>query len=301
MKFTILLFILFLLGTFVVPLNINNSYGDGILLFTVYEIAGSAEVNTENLSKGRCFVHVKIDVYSARHGPFHRNNPDSTFYTGDAFDYDITTWKDGCNPDYWQPCPIQSTPNNSAPNGPNCIKDVTFGSDDHSATAVINPAYAGGIISISKTAIGEQWVCTKGASGWSCNWKTITASATQAVPGRLPNMTLDMWTVCEEFTEDVGYTSRNLDESYYVWDAINVVHHPFYEFKNNRVGTIFIEYEKIHDPLVLEDEFFCDATLCVNTMSISGFQDWTGTFDYGGGNTMFNAISLDDIGEHEIK
>ena len=35
-------------------------------------------------------------------------------------------------------------------------------------------------------------------------------------------------------------------------------------------------------------------------MSHSGFEDWTGTFDYGGGNTVFNATSLADIGEHEI-
>ena len=46
---------------------------------------------------------------------------------------------------------------------------------------------------------------------------------------------------------------------------------------------------------------FCDAAFCVNTMSIPGFKDWTKEFDYGGGNTVFNATSLDDIGEHEIK
>ena len=87
----ILLSILFILGTFVIPLNINNSYGDGILLFTVHVVDGSAEVVTENLIKERCFVHAQIDVYSAHHGPFHRNNPDKTFYPGDAFDYQTTT------------------------------------------------------------------------------------------------------------------------------------------------------------------------------------------------------------------
>lgn len=110
-----------------------------------------------------------------------------------------------------------------------------------------------------------------------------------------------MWTVGEEFVESAGYMSRNLDEPYYVWDAINVVHNPVYEFKDDRVGTIFVEYEKIHDPLVLEDEFFCDAALCVNTMEVSGFLPWTGTFDYGGDNIVYNATSLDEIGEHEIK
>ena len=293
--------ILLIFGTFVVPLNTDNSYGDGILLYTVHRTAGSVEVNTENLTKERCFVHVKIDVYSAHHNEFHRNNPDKTFYPGDAFDYEITTWKDGCNPDFWQPCPMQSTPNNSAPNGPNCVKDVIYGPDNDSGTAVIDPDYAGGTISISKQAISEQWVCHKGASGWSCNWNTITASATQAVPGRLPNMTLDMWTVGEEFTDDQGYLSRNLDETYYVWDAINVVHNPFYLFKNDRVGTIFVEYEKIHPPLNLEDEYFCDTAFCVNTMPLLGFEDWTQNFDYGGGNTVFNATSIADYGEHEIR
>ena len=302
MKFTSLfLSVLFILGTFTVPLNIDNSFGDDILLFTVHRIAGSGEVNTENLTKERCFVHVKIDVYSAHHGSFYRNNPDKTFYPGDAFDYKTTTWKDGCNPDYWHLCPMQSTPNNSAPNGRDCIKDVTFGPDDDSGTGVIDPGYAGGEISISKQAIGEQWVCTKGGSGWSCNWRTVTASATQEIPGRLPNLTVDMWTIGEEFTEDDGYISRNLDETYYVWDAINVVHNPSYLFKNERVGTIFIEYEKIHDPLIFEDEFFCDESFCFNTMTIPGFQPWTQEFDYGGGNTVFNATSLEDIGEYEIK
>ena len=146
----------------------------------------------------------------------------------------------------------------------------------------------------------EQLVCHKTDDGWDCDWVTVSASATQAIPTRLPNLTVDMWTVGEEFTEDDEYMSRNLDESYYVWDAINVVHNPIYEFKNDRVGTIFIEYEKIHDPLVLEDEFFCDSAFCVNTMTVPGFKPWTKEFDYGGGNTVFNATSLDDIGEHEI-
>ena len=301
MKFRVsLVVILLALGTFVVPLNVNNSFGDGILLFTVHRVAGSAEVTTENLIKERCFVHVQIDVYSSHHGPFHRNNPDKTFYPGDAFDYQVKTWKDGCGA-FWQPCPIQSTPNNTVPNGPNCVKGGAKGLDNNSGTGVIDPNYLAGPVSLSKKAFAEQFVCVKTDSGWDCDWETVSASAIQGIPMRLPNLTVNMWTVGEEFTEDDGYTSRNLDESYYVWDAINVVHNPIYEFKNERVGTIFIEYEKIHDPLVLEDEFFCDESFCVNTMEIPGFTPWIKEFDYGGGNTVYNATSLDDIGEHEIK
>ena len=296
---SLFLIVWLILGTFVVPLNINNSYGDGILLFTVHVVDGSDEIVTENLIKERCFVHAKIDVYSSHHNGFHRNNPDKTFYPGDAFDYQITTWKDGCSA-FWQPCPIESTPNNSVPNGVLCFKGGAVGPDSDAGIGVIDPDYAAGAVSLSKQAFAEQRVCVKTEDGWDCDWVTVTARATQGIPMRLPNLTVDMWTVGEEFTEDDEYISRNLDESYYVWDAINVVHNPFYEFKNERVGTIFIEYEKIHDPLILEDEFFCDAAFCVNTMTIPGFKPWTNEFDYGGGNTVFNAISLDDIGEHEI-
>ncbi|WP_316504811.1 hypothetical protein [Nitrosopumilus sp.] len=292
--------VLLILETLTIPLNINNSYADNILLFTVHQVVGSGDVNTENLIKERCFVHSKIDVYSAHHGPFHINNPDKTFYPGDAFDYQTQTWKDGCG-NFWQPCPIQSTPNNTVPNGGPCIKGGAVGPDSDAGTGVIDPGYTVGAVSLSKQAFAEQRVCHKTDDGWNCDWVTVTARATQGIPMRLPNLIVDMWTVGEEFTEDDGYTSRNLDESYYVWDAINVVHNPHYLFKNERVGTIFIEYEKIHDPLVLEDEFFCDAAFCVNTMEIPGFEPWTKEFDYGGGNTVFNATSLDDIGEHEIK
>ncbi len=110
-----------------------------------------------------------------------------------------------------------------------------------------------------------------------------------------------METVGYEFTEEAGYISRNLDEYYYVWDAINVVHNPSYKWKNDRVGTLFVEIEKSYDPLVLEDEFFCESASCINTMKVSGFLPWTYTFDYGSGNTVYNATSLDDIGEHEIE
>ena len=83
-------------GTFVVPLNSNYSYGDGVPLFSVHVVDGSAEVVTENLIKEIYFVYAKIDMYSSHHNFFNRNNPDKTFYPGDAFDYQVTIWKEGC-------------------------------------------------------------------------------------------------------------------------------------------------------------------------------------------------------------
>ena len=79
----VLIIMLIILGTFVAPLNNSNySYGDSVLLYTVHQVAGSGDVNTDTLRKERCFVHVQIDVHSAHHDSFHRNNPDKTFYPG---------------------------------------------------------------------------------------------------------------------------------------------------------------------------------------------------------------------------
>ena len=153
MKFrSLFLAILFLLGTFVVPLNTNNIYGDGILLFFVHVVDGSTEVITENLIKESCFVHAKIDVYSAHHNSFHRNNPDKTFYPGDAFDYQTQTWKDGCGA-FWQPCPIESTPNNTVPNSGPCIKGGAVGPDSDAGIGVIDSDYTVGAVSLSKSIV----------------------------------------------------------------------------------------------------------------------------------------------------
>ena len=48
---------------------------------------------------------------------------------------------------------MQSTSDNSAPNGPNCVKSSTYGPNNDSGTAVIDPSYTGGAISISKKAM----------------------------------------------------------------------------------------------------------------------------------------------------
>jgi len=127
-KSGIFLTILLILGIFVIPYNIQNSYGDRILLYTIHRTAGSVGIHTENLIKERCFVHAQIDVYLAHHGVFHRNNHDKTFYPGDAFDYQTTTWKDGCE-NFRQPCPTESTPSNTIPNEGPCTKDGAVGSD----------------------------------------------------------------------------------------------------------------------------------------------------------------------------
>ena len=305
MKIGVIFSILLISGTLVVPLNTQVVDAHRTLLYTDTQTNGSGDDDTPPTTRERCFVTVTVSVYSAHHGPHHRNNPDKTVYPGDAFEYETRVTKSGCIENSLHGCKLDSSASLSAPKNPlgcSAYDDATWGSTSDSGTATVTPTYSGGAIWVEKEGVALQRVCRVTSDGDTvCSSVPVYARVNLPVPGLLPNMTLDMWTVGEEFTDDENYLSRNLDESYYVWDAINVVHNPFYPWKNERVGTIFVEYEKIHDPLNLEDEFFCEFASCTNTMEISGFLPWTGEFDYGGGNTVFNATSIADYGEHEIR
>ena len=309
MKLGVFLAVILIFGNITV-LYSNHVFADSIVLFTTHSVSGSDTVSTDTLYKERCFVHVEITITSAHHGPYHRNNPDRTFYPGDAFDYNINTWTEGCR--HFQPCPVQSTPNlTGISHGPDCVihghdseddpVGGTYGSSSNSGTATISPTIGEfESVSVSKRASAEQYTCHKAGGKWHCGWPTVSASASYFPPVILPHLEVTMEKDGYEFTEDDGYTSRNLDKTYYVWDAINVVHNPIYKWKNERVGTIFAEIDKDYSPFTLEDEFFCNLASCTNTMIISGFVPWTESFDYGAGNTVYNATSLDLIGNHTI-
>jgi len=290
---------------FTIPLNTQVADAHRVLLYTKSQTNGSGDDHTPPTTRERCFVTVTVNIYSAHHGVYHRNNPDKTFYPGDALEYETIVTNSGCIANSLHGCKLDSSSSLAAPKnnlGCNAGDSSTWGSTGDSGVAEVVPTYSGDTIWIEKGGFALQRVCHVSNTGKTiCSAVPVYASVTQPVPGIIPNLTVDMWTVGEEFTDDQKYLSRNLDESYYVWDAINVVHNPHYLWKNERIGTIYLEYEKIHDPLNLEDEFFCDNSICTNTMSLSGFEDWTGTFDYGGGNTVFNATSIADYGEHEIK
>ena len=296
MKTGVIFSILLISGTFAIPLNIQVADGHDILLYSDTQTNGSGDDNTPPTTRERCFVTVTVRVYAEHHGVHHRNNPDSTFYPGDAFRYETSVTKNGCIPNSLKGCKLDSSATLIAPkNNLGCSAGdaATWGGTSDGGTVVVIPTYAGGGIWIEKEGFALQKVCHTDSDGdTTCTSVPVYTGVNLPVPGRVPNLSLDKWTVGEEFTDDELYLSRNLDETYYVWDAINVVHNPSYLFKNDRVGTIFVEYEKIHEPLNLEDEFTCDAALCVNTMSLSGFEDWTREFDYGGGNTIFNATSI---------
>lgn len=89
----------------------------------------------------------------------------SCYGAGDTFDYQVTTWKDGCD-NFWQSCPIESTPNNTVPNDPACVKGGVKGPDNDAGIGMIDPNYLAGAVSLSKKAFAEQWVCHKSDSGW---------------------------------------------------------------------------------------------------------------------------------------
>lgn len=310
MKKLVSLFFILLVFGMSVPSYHLMAYADKTIIAEIHSRAGSDTISTSTLFKERCWVTVDVIISSSHHSTYHRNNPDNTYYPGDAFEYSISTGVDGCR--HYQPCPLQSTPNLSSPNGPDRCEPHghsgrhetpvggNYGSSSDSGTAEIDYTIkSGDEIYIKKQTFAEQYVCHR-TTRWHCGWQTVSAVGNYVPPVIDPNIKVTLEKDSYEFTESDGYTSRNLDKTYYPWDAINVVHTPIYKWKNERVGTLHVVITKDHAPLNLEQEFQCKSASCTNTMTHSGFLPWTGTFDYGSGNTIYNATSLALIGNHDI-
>lgn len=104
----------------------------------------------------------------------------------------------------------------------------------------------------------------------------------------------------ENLTDSDGYTIRNLDGTYYLWDAINVIHKPIYRWQNERGGTLETVTTKKYD-ITNEKEFECQkksAGTCDYTLEHSHVQSWNKVFDHGAGLTIYNGTSDKDLGRH---
>ena len=115
-------------GTFAIPLNVEVANAHDILLYSDSQTRGSGDDDTPPTTRERCFVTVTVNVYSAHHGVHHRNNPDKTFYPGDAFEYQTSVTKSGCIDNSLHGCKLDSSPSLIAPknnNGCSAYDDST--------------------------------------------------------------------------------------------------------------------------------------------------------------------------------
>lgn len=261
------------------------------VIFNSYVSAGGSGSSTPKSFIAPCKVWIQTVIAKAYADGSQRVNPDNTFYPGDGFGYSFTygiIGSSGCQGPFPK-CPTVSIQITSTEF---CGKSSTSGDAEISA----DWDASGHLIKLQVDA--NRWEChlvkVKKGTKWVCGWRTISA-VSQFVPDVIkPKIDMNL---AQEYLNDAdGYKSGNLDHTYYVWDAIHIVHNPVYPWKNDRVGTLSVKVTKTHD-LTLETEYQCESKSCANTLTHKGFEPWFRVYDYGSGSTIYNSTQ-DDIRKH---
>lgn len=279
------------------------------ILYNWYVSGGGQEISSQSQYLGFCKVWVEIVASKSYSNGHARNNPDGSFYPGDGFDYSFVYGWAG-NPSKcrnFSICPISSkniSPGSSQPCELQKITEISsMALNNYKASSLSGTAE----ISADEKATGHHISLQVNAQRWGCHypekaprvcgWTTISATGSFS-----PNVVkpIVIVSLSQEFLNDMdGYKAGNLDRTYYLWDAINIIHNPVYKWKKERAGTLSVKVEKTYD-LKLEKEFQCESVQCSYTLTHHGFEPWSRLYEYGGGTTIYNATRESDISKHLI-
>lgn len=276
------------------------------ILYDRFVSSGGPEITTETRHWGFCKIWVETVITKSYSNGAARNNPDGSFYPADGFLFGfVYGWAgDQSKCRNFSVCPISSkniSPGNTQP----CeTKQKTLakkaskkGSTWTAAGAAeisSDPNASGHYIQLQINV--ERWGChfPKKAPR-VCGWATISAVGIYSPNVIKPKVEVNL---SQEYLNDIdGYKSGNLDGTYYLEDAINIVHKPTYQWKQDRVGTLSVVVTKQYE-LSLEEEFQCESVRCNHTLVHSGFEPWYMVFEYGSGNTLYNATKNSEIRKH---
>jgi hypothetical protein len=313
------------------------------LIFSIMAVIGMESAEARHFSGGTtvpCEITIRANIlpvyYSGLSSP--RNNPDRTYYPGDAFHFIIQyAGSDTCRNFTVHPLQssggltvtghpetnyestqsvasfentVQQLCNKNARINAGCVSghaEIAITQDElnqiHCTTNAKTKSKVCDKIEnkLSLTVSGQKKVCTTIKGKLKCFWVTVSRTAS-FVPSILnPNISINV--TKENLTDSDGYTIRNLDGTYYLWDAINVIHWPTYKWQNERGGTLETVTTKNYD-LANEKEFECQkksADTCDYTLEHNHIAPWNRVFDHGAGLTIYNGTSERDLGAHSFQ
>ncbi len=313
-----------------------------LVIFSITIVVGMESAEARHFSGGTtvpCEITIRTNIlpvyYNGLSSP--RNNPDRTYYPGDAFHFIIQyagsstcrnftvhplqssgglTVIDHSETNYESPQSVASFENtvqqlckNAGVNA-GCVSghaEIAITQNElnqtHCTTNVKTKSKVCDKIEnkISLTVSGQKKVCTTINGKLKCFWVTVSRTASFAPSILNPNISISV--TKESLTDSDGYTIRNLDGTYYLWDAINVIHWPVYKWQNERGGTLETVTTKNYD-LANEKEFECqkkNAGTCDYTLEHNHITQWNKVFDHGAGLTIYNGTSENDLGVHSFQ
>jgi len=221
-----------------------------------------------------------------------RQNPDGTYYPGDAFDFGVlVSWTRNC----WRIYPQQVLPSGVT------LSDVTRGPTYYDFQEG-GHFYESGHAEIGTGSLEASVSQVVRAFGLVCDISKCSKGYTSGQGSYAPSIIAPEPTVglkIANFTDRDGYLMRNKDGTYYLWDGINVVYSPGYKWKNERIGTIDARTAASSD-LPLIGKFECHAKSCPHIFKVPAITPWPYDFGYEEGHSAYNSTSPAYLGLHLI-
>ncbi|MGQ0771731.1 MAG: hypothetical protein ACT4NT_03040 [Nitrososphaerota archaeon] len=289
-----------------IPIQIINqmvSTNDPNVVYNYYTLAGGKEIKTKNSYFAHCQIWVKTTISKSFTNGMPRINPDNTYYPGDGFEYSFSYgWEGGKGCRNFKVCPVESSLISGGTGKCDLLKIKTqksaprTGAVSSSGEISTDENASGHFIQLTVSA--ERYFCIYPKnSKVICGWTAIVATGNYSPSVLKPKAGV---MITQEFLKDKdGFVSGNMDMTYYLWDAVNLVHNPAYKWKQDRMGTISVVVTKQYD-LKLEKEFQCELKLCTQTIVHQGFENWSRNYEYGSGMTLMNATRPDEIRSHQV-
>jgi len=242
-----------------------------------------------------CKVWLDIHTTPSKYNGLPRSNPDGTFYPGDAFDFAITVhWNSWCwsikpksiNANGLQISQIQVSPISSGGG-----QSFGYTESGHAEIGIGSSA-----ATLSQVVFGYGLICSFNPhTGGTCFRGSTAGSTFYSPPMISPKVTIDL--AKQNLTDTDGFMMRNLDGTYYIWDGINIVFNPQYQWKNQRVGTISAHTVYSSD-MYLQKDFECQKKSCSDTLLYSRAMPWTFSYEYAQGQTNWVPGTGSDIKKH---
>ena len=270
---------------------------------------------SKKIDNGDCRLVADMSASPVYYNSTSRNNPDGTYYAGDAFHYIIVYGLKVIGHAVCSNLQTSLTTSGSISTTGHALEDQeSITSFEESAKERCRRAAEDklscmyGHAEVSIAAHGDNYLifrisvehrhCSTVDAVVKCTWHKHESEAKHRVHVLKANIFLDV--VKANVTDSDGYWVRNLDQTYYLWDAINVLHLVKYKWQNERVGTLHTNTTKVYD-LKVEKEFECRSAGCSYTLTHPGLSPWHYNFNYGSGLTLHNATAAEDYGLHTFR
>lgn len=215
-----------------------------------------------------CVVSITASTSQLSYNGLPRNNPDGSYYPGDAFSLVMSIGADHCT----------ST-------------SVSIVGD--SSVSPICPGCASSRVDISPHASPGTHIIKASVSGSGAGGGGF---ATTSIPVVVADPRITVKVTPANLTDKDGYLMRNADNTYYINDAIALKYEVDYAFKEQRRGVVEPEVTKTH-PYAHVADLDCLQEYCTLVVpATSATSEYRAGYGYASGISVANATATQGLG-----